>query len=462
MPEAVPAQGSAALPSQQGSTSGTQAPAPARARRYVPRVAVHNLWTVLLLFVMVGKVGEWAPVISGLPVVKIAFLIAALYVARISGAYSPVPVSSLPLARLTIAFFVLSIVSIAWSILKSATLFASYLSVIYLISFAMLVKTTQTQKDVERLLIGLAMAGSSLSIAAFVYFHGGRAGLGGYDPNDLAYSLDTLVPMVLVLRGRAWGRRRFLVTLLALVMCMAVLLSASRGGAVGLLAVLLATAVFPLDLGKHGELKRRNIWAVLAALGVVTALGTAMFGYLPAASQQHLLTLVHPNEDYNTSTTLNSSRRVIWTRDLRLAFERPIGYGLATSVAVDGIYGHGQYRTAHNSVIQVFVELGALGLILYLACYYIAWRELGRISGARQRDGPGSAMQTALYARALRVALLGNFAAGFFLSQAYSACFWMMLAVCCAFIRITAAEQSRTMSHTPDARSRWRRSRARA
>jgi O-antigen ligase len=449
-----------ALPSQQNATCEPARRPPGRLGRYLPRTAVHNVWMVVLLFVMVGKVGEWAPVISGLPVVKIAFVIAALYVARISGAYSRVQVSTLPLARITIAFFVLSIVSIAWSILKSATLFGSYLSVIYLISFVMLVKTTHTQKDVERLLIGLALAGSSLSIATFVYFHGGRADLGGYDPNDLAYSLDTLLPIVLALRGRSRDRRRVVVTLLALVMSMAVLLTASRGGAVGLLVVLLAATVFPLDLGQNGQLKRRNVWAVLAALGVAAGLGTAMFGYLPEKSQDHLLTLIHPDEDYNTSTTLNSSRRVIWTRDLRLALERPIGYGLGTSTAVDGIYGHGQYRTAHNSVIQAFVELGALGLILYLAGYYIAFRELGRISGARQRDGPGGEMQTALYARALRIALLGNFAAGFFLSQAYSASLWMILAICCAFIRITAADQSRTMSQSARARPSWRRSRA--
>jgi len=233
------------------------------------------------------------------------------------------------------------------------------------------------------------------------------------------------------------------VTVLALLMCLAVLLTASRGGAVGLIVVLLAATVFPLDLAKDGWLKKSNVAGTMLALALAAGVGTVMFAFLPNATQQRLLTLIHPSEDYNASTTLDASRRVIWGRDLLLAFERPIGYGMGTSVAVDGIYGHGQYRTAHNSVIQVFLELGVLGLYLYLASYYVAWRDLGHISGARPRDGPTSeGAKVALYARALRMALLGNFAAGFFLSQAYSGALWMILAVCCAFTRIQAVNGS--------------------
>lgn len=418
----------------------------------------------VLLVVMVGKIGDWAPVISGLPVLKIAFVIAALYVNRVSGTYKPVRVGSLRLARLAMAFLVLSVLSLSFSIYKSATLVSSYVAVIYLISFVMLVKTTQTQKDVERLLIALAVSGASLSVAEVLDFHGGRAGLHGYNANDLAYALVTLLPLVLVLRGRAWGWRRLSVTMLALVMCMAVLLTASRGGVLGLLAVLLAISVYPLDLASNGELKKRNVAKVVVAVAFSALLGTLMFRFLPEDTQERLLTLMHPESDYNASTTLNASRRVIWTRDLRLALERPWGYGMGTSTAVDGIYGHGQYRAAHNSVIEAFVEVGALGLYLYLACYYVAWRELGRISASRPRDGPdGEGAKAALYARALRVALLGNFVAGFFLSQTYAASLWMILAVSCAFVRITAANNDLTaVRQSPGKYSRWRRPRVSA
>ena len=447
-----------------GADSGKRDRVPPGLRRLVPHVAVHNWWMVVVLVVMVGRLGDWAPVVRGLPVLKITVVIAALYVSQVRGMYQPVRLGSLPLARLVIGFLALSIVSILFSVYKTETLKSIYVSVILLISFVMLVKTTQTRSDLERLLIGLAVAGCSLSIMEVHEFHGGRASLSGQNSNDLAYSIGTLLPIVLALRGRDWGWRRITLTTLALVMCLAVLLTASRGGALGLMVIVLAVSMFPLDLASNGQLKSRNVAAIVVALMFAGLIGIAMFGYLPKSTQDRLLTLVHPDKDYNASTTLNSSRRVIWARDLAFAFERPIGYGMGTAVAVDGIYGHGQYRTVHNSVIQAFLELGVLGLYLYLACYVVAWRDLGRISAAHPRDGPDAdGAKAALYARALRVALLGNFAFGFFLSQAYSATLWMILAVCCAFTRIEAAEGGPDgRQPVPAASRRLRRARLRA
>jgi O-antigen ligase len=414
----------------------------------------------VLLVIMVGKAGEWVPVVKGLPVLKFTFVLAAFYYNRVSLLYTPVRVGSLPLARLVLAFLTLSMVSIFFSVLKSNTLASSYASIIMLISFVMLVKTTQTLKDVERLLIGLAVAGCSLSIAVVFYAHGERAHINGnFDPNDLAYSLVTLLPIVLALRGPVRGLRRFVVMALAVIMCLAVLLTASRGGFLGLLVVMLAVAAFPLELAQNGWLKEFSAARFAGRVALAVLVGVFLLTFLPEKSKEHLSTLIHPEEDYNTSTTLNASRLVLWKRDTKLALERPIGYGMGSAAAVDGLYGHGQYRTVHNSVIQAFLELGVLGLYLYLASYYVAWTDLGRISTARQRDGPhGEGAKAALYARALRVALLGNFAAGFFLSQAYSPGLWMIFAICCAFTRVTAVDNGLRRG-VP--RHSWRRASAR-
>jgi O-antigen ligase len=89
--------------------------------------------------------------------------------------------------------------------------------------------------------------------------------------------------------------------------------------------------------------------------------------------------------------------------------------------------------------VQAFVELGVIGLWLYLATYYVTFRELGRITAAgRQKVPDKETGRVALYARAFRIALAGNLAAGFFLSQAYSASLWMTVAVCAAFVRIAS------------------------
>ena len=303
----------------------------------------------------------------------------------------------------------------------------------------MLIKITQTQRDVERLLIALAIAGVSLSLGLLLSYSGGRAHINSsFDPNDIAYELDTLLPLVLALRGGRSGLPRLLLNLAALAMILAILLTGSRGGALGLSVVLLAITAFPLDSSRTGELKQFAATGMLVRWGLVAVMGIVVWGHLPAESQERLKTLLDLQHDYNADPTLNASRTVLWRRDVISGLERPMGYGMGTAPVVDGRNG-GQYRTAHNSMVQAFVELGALGLWLYLATYYVTWKELGRIAAARRQKVPDKdSTQVALYARAFRISLACNLAAGFFLSQAYSASLWMSVALCAAFVRIAS------------------------
>ena len=393
-----------------------------RAPKKPPPSAAYNIWLAIFLAVLVGKAAEWVPGMTGLPLVKITFILTALFAYRARRAFVPVRVSSLRIARPALAFLTLSIISVFFSIYKSLSLGAAQVSIIYLLSFIVLIKITQTQRDVERLLIALAIAGVSLSLGLLLSYSGGRAHINSsFDPNDIAYELDTLLPLVLALRGGRSGLPRLLLNLAALAMILAILLTGSRGGALGLSVVLLAITAFPLDSSRTGELKQFAATGMLVRWGLVAVMGIVVWGHLPAESQERLKTLLDLQHDYNADPTLNASRTVLWRRDVISGLERPIGYGMGTAPVVDGRNG-GQYRTAHNSMVQAFVELGALGLWLYLATYYVTWKELGRIAAARRQKVPDKdSTQVALYARAFRISLACNLAAGFFLSQAYSA-----------------------------------------
>lgn len=410
-----------------------------RVRKKLVPSSAYNIWLAIFLAVLVGKAAEWVPGMTGIPLVKIAFVFTALYAYRARASFVPVRVRSLRIARPAIAFLILSILSIFFSIYKSFTLLSIQISIIYLLSFTVLIKITQTQRDVERLLIALAIAGVSLSVGLLFSYSGGRAHINGnFDPNDIAYELDTLLPLVWALRGGRSKSHRLLLNLAAAAMVAAVLLTGSRGGAIGLGVVLLATTAFPLDIAKNGQLKQFAATGMLVRWGLIALMGVAVWGHLPQESQERLLTLLDLKHDYNADPNSNASRTVLWRRDIGLALQRPIGYGMGCASAVDGLNG-GQYRTAHNSLVQAFVELGALGLWLYLATYYVTWRELGRITAVGRLQAPDKeSSQVALYARAFRIALAGNLAAGFFLSQAYSASLWMLIAVCAAFVRIAS------------------------
>jgi O-antigen ligase len=309
---------------------------------------------------------------------------------------------------------------------------------IFLIALVLLVKITLTPRDLFRLLGGLAVAGALLAVGTLFEYSGGRAKMEAWNSNDIAYALVTLLPLVLAQRIGRRPLARFAVLSAALLMVVATLVTGSRGGLLGLTVVVVALAAFPLAPDKSGHLKHFSFMRMTGRLVPLAALAALIWMHLPSKTTERLATLEHLQSDYNLSADVQASRLLIWERDLGLAVRRPIGYGLGTAIAVDGLLGGGQYRTAHNSLIQVFVELGALGLALYLTAYYRVWRGLAAVLSAHAALPSPESAQLLLYSRALSITFLGNFAVGFFLSQAYSGLLWMLVAVCAVLVRIGA------------------------
>lgn len=398
-------------------------------------------WMVLLIVVMAGKVSEWVPGLSHIPLAKIAFLLVLYSGLRSRFGGAPFRISSLKVVRPAFCFMALGILSLTFSIYKSATLVASEVLAILLVSMIMLLKITRTMRDVERLLLGFCLASVSLSAGVVLNYHGGRADINdNFDPNDIAYVLDTTLPLVLALRPERSKKAWWLLGGLAVVIVVAVLLTGSRGGLLGLCTVGLLVLVFPLSSGRDNRPKSFSLKRTMISAAVLVAAVALAWGTLPATTRQRAASLLQLQNDYNASSTLNSSRTVIWRRDIKLALDRPIGFGLGTAEAVDGLHG-GQYRTAHNSLVEAFVELGALGLAFYLYSYFSAWAGLKRVATAGTSSSASDRQKRmALYARGLSISLAANMTAGFFLSQAYSAALWLELAVIAALIRIALVD----------------------
>ena len=402
------------------------------------RLSSDTFWMGVFLVVMVGQVSQWVPGVGSIPLVKISFALAVIAAVRAGKLRNAARVLSLRGARPAIAFLSLAIVSVLFSVYKSETLTDIQSAAIYLTALVLLVKIAQLLRDLERLLLGLAIAGVLLAVGTLANFAGGRAVISGWDSNDIAYSLVTLLPIVLVQRQ---GRSRVLGALIgaaALLMVVAILLTGSRGGVIGLAVAVVAMAAFPLGLNRKGRLKSLSVGATVLRMVPIVMAAAVLWAHLPAATTARIATLENLNEDYNLSANIEESRMLVWRRDIGFAIRRPIGYGMGTAPAVDGLAGGGHYNTAHNSLVQVFVELGVLGVILYVTAYYRAWRGLAAVRAAHREIPTPESARLSLYARALGIALAGNFAAGFFLSQGYSGLLWMLIAVCVVLVRIGA------------------------
>lgn len=403
-------------------------------------------WMAFLIIIMVGKVSEWVPGLSHVPLAKIAFLLALISAYRFHGVLWSVKLGAIKIVRPALAFLALAIASIAFSIYRSASLTASEVILIILLSMIVLLKITRSIRDIERLLVGFAGASVSLSMGLILNYHGGRADINSnFDPNDIAYVLDTALPIVLALRSGQSRLGGWLLNGLSILIAVSVLLTGSRGGDIGLCVVVILVVVFPVNRGGDGLLARVSLRRTLMHAMILIGVFAAAWGTLPSTARTRMASLLDLQDDYNASSTLNSSRLVIWRRDVGAALARPIGYGLGSAEAVDGLHG-GQYRAAHNSLVEVFVELGVLGLLLYLYTLSIAWKYLLRLVAAAKRSTEERIQTIALYSRALCISLAGNMAAGFFLSQAYSPALWMDVAIAAALVRIALSERNASIA----------------
>lgn len=119
-------------------------------------------------------------------------------------------------------------------------------------------------------------------------------------------------------------------------------------------------------------------------LGIAAIAGLLLFMLL---NQAHLLDFLSRGEGDDVATL--TGRTAIWSAALDLGRMRPlIGYGYgAGGVALEIFYsaGLGEWRTfnAHNAILQVFIDLGVLGVIIFLAFIAFCIRNAIRVFGVQ-------------------------------------------------------------------------------
>lgn len=180
------------------------------------------------------------------------------------------------------------------------------------------------------------------------------------NPNDMSMFFLLLVPIAiglgLVTRSTV-GRVMYFAA--AALMSVSILLTQSRGGFLGIIAV---TAVFVWKFGRANRFKVVLISSVL--LGALLAFAPGNYGI-------RVLSIFVPSLDPVGSSTGRSEllKTSIW-----VTLRNPQGIGIGNS----SLFGHGNHVT-HNAYTQVSSELGLIGLGLYLAILISPLRKLGTI-----------------------------------------------------------------------------------
>jgi putative inorganic carbon (hco3(-)) transporter len=349
---------------------------------------------------------------------------------------------------------VLVTVSISFSVLRSGTLEVITGTVLaVLVAQMLIVKAARSWAAVRTMLVG-AVA-SALILAATVMSTrladttGLRAGYSqSYDPNDFAFVLVGLWPLVVSFCVLSRGRARLVYFGAALWVLVALLLTQSRGGFLGLLADV-ALLVFLLPVVRKGKVDfHPSKAAIVVRIGFLAIVGMLAWQFVPNAARARLETVSQLGSDYNVSVG-HGGRLEIWSRTLPLAVSRPWGYGAGGFETADGMFAGGRFRAPHNTFLQALIELGVLGFGLFIAIIVKSLRYLGRVSSELERPQQ-HALELQLFARALGICLVGLCVSGFFLSQLYSNILWTIVALTCAlgFVIRRSASRVDTRANT--------------
>ena len=242
---------------------------------------------------------------------------------------------------------------------------------------------------------------------------GGRVGgplLG--DENDLALFMNTFIPFAyffFIGAKRFWSKSFYLLMLMSSVF--ATIVSLSRGGTVGLLAVILYCIA---------KSKRKVV-----GFSVVLLLGVGVLLFAPDKYWEDARTIT------DTSESTAQSRLNYWAAAVRMFVDYPItGVGAGNGPVRMPEYYHGARaaatqwgRTFHGTLPQVLAELGALGIGAYLFMFVFAVRILRRI---RRQTYPEEEASVHKLSDSIMGGLIGFMVTGTFLSTAYYPQLWSL------------------------------------
>jgi O-antigen ligase len=397
----------------------------------------------LLLFTMValGRVQEVFPALAPLRIGVIFGGLAGLAWFLAPGSLrDKIPVD-IRQVRYIIILFALSLITIPVGVWPSHSL--EYVLQAYwkdVLLFLLILYWCRSLQDLQRMVWICCIGATMLVVSGFGSYGGGAdrfmSGDQTNDPNDLAMLVVIVLPLMLYLFSVTRPIFKPVVIAMALVCLYGLILTQSRGGFVALLAVGLLM-VFRKTLRPSLRI------GVLAASLLVFAAGAGTNFW------ERMQTMTLEDET-------GSGRTDIWKRGVRILVTHPWGVGIAGYEAADGEAG-GRYKPAHNIFLQVGVELGLLGGVIYILLLKRTVLELRRVQAiprtesAAKKSGamawatnpaPRSTHEIGPLAAALELSLWGFMAGGFFLSQGYSGAMYILLGLAVSCVRMRGVEGS--------------------
>lgn len=236
----------------------------------------------------------------------------------------------------------------------------------------------------------------------------GVSTLSSSNPNDIALTFAMIIPLGLSLISNSNGiLKKIYFTVITVIICIALIYTGSRGGYLGFAV---GVIVFYILKYKNNKMK---LFLSICMLGLIISL------LLPQEYKSRFLSSFDTT-DYSYADQ-SAGRLAIWQRGLQSLTSRPFGVGINNSYLAEGeqknIQGlSGRWNVIHNSYIQVGVDLGVTGLLLYLLFIFSGLVNVNIIVKAAKSIKDYKSVN---YAYAFAGSISSFMVSSLFLSQAY-------------------------------------------
>jgi O-antigen ligase len=284
-----------------------------------------------------------------------------------------------------------------------------------IVMYFLFVELTTTWTRIKVIFLVIAHLTLVLAVQGIVQYFVG-AGLGGQesdqgriqavgifaDPNDLALTINTALPLTLLiaLQSRSVLARLYC-ALVSCVFVYSIFLTASRGGllCLGAMAILLLQRKFGKIIG---------VTAGIMVLVAIIVLGPRM-------------------DTLSTEDASSYGRLEAWSLAMDLFKGSPL-FGIGYDHYMDY-----HFRTAHSSYLLCAAELGIFGLYPWLMMFLISYKNATFVEKELMRVGKRT---LAIYVHAARVSLIVFFLGALLLSRTYHPLLFIMIALCASISRV--------------------------
>jgi O-antigen ligase len=314
------------------------------------------------------------------------------------------------------------------AIFNESPMFAITKYVVFVLFLPFVLVTVRSEDDLRYVVATIVIAMTIVFPYAYRQMgrYDSRFGVGLYEPNYLAANLTLIIPLALAVASYQPTRVRQLAWAgCGLVLVLALLLTGSRGGFVGLLVSGMFYAY--RRLGLRG--------AILACMILIAAVAPTDLG------QRALATFYSSGPAPAGVEESTVAHTALFWGGIRMMMDSPlIGVGPQRFADYSQKYsGLDVPYVAHNTYLELGAEAGLPVLIIFVIMLVVTMAKLGRI--ARLGAQPGM-HRLAAWADGLRNGLLGFSVAGVFISGQYEKFFWLSMFLSIVVGRLAARRQA--------------------